>query len=145
MKKRAILTIATVGYLSYLQLFATQNLPVLSAQAEPLINPHLGTLCKATAAISFGRNFKIMQLDKVDEQGVAWVHYLRPSDQSRWAIRCHLQGDRVIWMSDNPDSSGRWRDGPEDEVLTWKIKGDKLTMKLTYPDGSGETQSFRLE
>jgi|GEM_PF-2317738 len=145
MKKRAMLTIATLGYLSYLQLFATQHLPVLSAQAEPLINPHLGTLCKATAAISFGRNFKIMQLDKVDEQGVAWVHYLRPSDRSRWAIRCHLQGDRVIWMSDNPDSSGRWRDGPEDDVLRWNITGDKLTMKLTYADGSGETQTFRLE
>jgi len=73
------------------------------------------------------------------------VHYIRPSDQSRWAVRCRLQGDRVIWMSDNPDSSGRWRDGPEDEKLTWQIRNDKLTMKLTYPDGSGDEQTFRLE
>lgn len=145
MKKRAILAIATVGYLSYLQLFATQTRPLPSAQAESLINPHLGTLCKAAAAISFGRNFKIMQLDKVDEQGVAWVHYLRPSDHSRWAIRCRLQDNRVIWMSDNPDSAGRWRDGPDDEVLTWRISNDKLTMKLAYADGSGEQQTFRLE
>lgn len=142
MKKRAILIIATVGYLSYLQLFATQTLPMPSAQAEPLINPHLGTLCKAAAAVSFGRNFKIMQLDKVDSQGVAWVHYIRPSDHSRWAIRCRLQDNRVVWMS---DSAGRWRDGPEDEVLTWRINSDKLTMKLAYADGSGEEQTFRLE
>ncbi|KGT88264.1 hypothetical protein NH00_19840 [Enterobacter cancerogenus] len=120
-------------------------LPVPSAQAEPLINPHLGTLCKAATALSFGRSFKIMQLDKVDEQGVAWVHYIRPSDQSRWAVRCRVQGESVILMSDNPDSSGRWREGPEDEKLTWQIRSDMLTMKLRYPDGSGDEQTFRLE
>ncbi|ERK18108.1 hypothetical protein L579_3063 [Pantoea sp. AS-PWVM4] len=146
MKKTLILIIATVGYLSWLQLFASQTLPVPRAQAESrLINPHLGTICKATAAISFGRNFRIMQLDKVDEQGVAWVHYLRPSDHSRWAIRCRLQEDRVIWMADNPDSDARWRIGPDDEKITWRISEDNLTLRLVYPDGSGDEQTFQLE
>lgn len=146
MKKTVILIIATVGYLSWLQLFANQTLPVPRAQAESrLINPHLGTICKATAAISFGRNFRIMQLDKVDEQGVAWVHYLRPSDRSRWAIRCRLQEDRVIWMADNPDSDARWRIGPDDEKITWRISEDNLTLRLVYPDGSGDEQTFQLE
>ncbi|MFO5452938.1 hypothetical protein ACLBO7_30770, partial [Klebsiella pneumoniae] len=59
----------------------------------------VGQLCKAASAARFGRDHKIMQLDKV-ESGIAYVHYIRQNDGTRWAIKCKLIGDQVMWASD---------------------------------------------
>ncbi len=60
----------------------------------------VGQICKAASAAMFGRDHKIMQLDKV-ESGIAYVHYIRQNDGTRWAIKCKLIGDQVMWASDN--------------------------------------------
>lgn len=75
----------------------------------------------------FGRDYKIMQLDKV-ESGIAYVHYIRQDDDTRWAIKCKLTGDQIMWASDNPDSIGRWRDDPADSTVRYAVKGKKLLL-----------------
>ena len=89
----------------------------------------------------FGRDHKIMQLDKV-ESGIAYVHYIRQNDGTRWAIKCKLIGDQVMWASDNPDSTGRWRDDPADSTVKYSIDGKNITE--LYTDGSSTTNSYPM-
>ncbi len=84
----------------------------------------VGLVCKAASAAMFGRAHKIMQLDKV-ESGIAYVHYIRQNDGTHWAIKCKLIGDQVMWASDNPDSTGRWRDDTADSTVKYAIDSKK--------------------
>ncbi|EKN6165365.1 hypothetical protein AB8884_03600 [Yersinia enterocolitica] len=104
----------------------------------------VGQICKAASAAMFGRYHKIMKLDKV-ESGVAYVHYIRQSDSTRWAIKCKLIGDQVMWASDNPDSSGRWRDNPADSTVKYAINGKKIIITEVYSDGSSTSNSYPLK
>jgi hypothetical protein len=103
----------------------------------------VGQACKAASAAMFGRDHKIMQLDKV-ESGVAYVHYIRQDDGTRWAIKCKLIGDQVMWESNNPESTGRWRDDPADSTVKYAINGKKIIITELYSDGSSTTNSYPL-
>nr|WP_100059583.1 hypothetical protein [Lonsdalea populi] len=131
------ITIATAGVALLLSLMAEP------ARAAAPSSPPIGKICKATTSLIFGRSTQIMKLDAV-ENGTAYVHYFRPSDRSRWAIKCKLAGDRVLWASNNPDSIGRWRNDPADEIITFRIHGDALDISEIYSDGSEEQQSYSL-
>lgn len=141
MKKRNILFWAIVGIATYTH-FSDKKEPVQVAQSAE-INPRLGEICKGAAAIIFGRSYNIMKLDKVSSD-IAYVHYIRPNDGTRWAIKCRLDGSRVVWASNNPDSIGRWRNDPADEVVTYKIDGSNLYLKQVYSDGSGEEKMYTM-
>lgn len=104
---------------------------------------NVGQICKAAAATMFGRDHKIMKLDKVASD-IAYVHYIRKDDGTRWAIKCKLIGDQVMWASDNPDSSGRWRNDPADSVVKFTINGKKVTITENYGDGSSTSKSISL-
>ncbi|HDS3824942.1 hypothetical protein [Morganella morganii] len=104
----------------------------------------VGQVCKAASAAMFGRDHKIMQLDKV-ESGIAYVHYIRQNDGTRWAIKCKLIGDQVMWASDNPDSTGRWRDDPADSKVKYAVDGNKIIITELYSDGSSTTASYPLK
>ena len=103
----------------------------------------VGQVCKAASAAMFGRDHKIMQLDKV-ESGIAYVHYIRQNDGTRWAIKCKLIGDQVMWASDNPDITGRWRDDPADSTVKYSIDGKKIIITELYTDGSSTTNSYPM-
>ncbi|QLS08426.1 hypothetical protein HV326_04575 [Enterobacter hormaechei] len=92
----------------------------------------------------FGRDHKIMQLDKI-ESGIAYVHYIRQNDGTRWAIKCKLIGDQVMWASDNPDSTGRWRDDPADGTVKYAVDGRKIIITELYSDGSSTSNSYPLK
>ncbi|HHQ6628666.1 TPA: hypothetical protein ACSTL1_000077 [Serratia fonticola] len=104
----------------------------------------VGKACKAAAASMFGRDHKIMKLDKV-KSGIAYVHYIRKDDNSRWGIKCKLIGDQVLWASDNPDSIGRWRDDPMDSVVKYSISGGDLTVTETYSDDSSTKNTYPIK
>ncbi len=95
-------------------------------------------------ASMFGRDHNIMKLDKV-KSGVAYVHYIRQDDNSRWGIKCKLIGNQVLWASDNPDSIGRWRDDPMDSVVKYSISGGDLTVTETYSDGSSTKNTYPIK
>lgn len=109
------------------------------------VNPQLGEICKATAAITFGREYEIMKMDQIDSDGIAYVHYYRPLDNSRWAIKCKLNGYQVIWASNNPNNTGRWRNDPLDGELLYSISGNKLTMIQSFSDGSVDRKTYVME
>lgn len=113
---------------------------ITSAQASEVT---VGQACKAVSAAMFGRDHKIMQLDKV-ESGVAYVHYIRKDDSTRWAIKCKLLDDQVMWASNNPESTGRWRDDPADSTIKYAINGKKIIITELYSDGSSTTNSYPL-
>lgn len=113
--------------------------------AKDEVNPQLGKICKATAAITFGREYKIMKLDQLDTDGIAYVHYNRPSDNSRWAIKCKLDGYQVIWASNNPNNTGRWRNDPLDGKIHYSISRNRLTMIQTFSDGSVDSKTYDVE
>ncbi len=103
----------------------------------------VGQVCKAASAAMFGRDHKIMQLDKV-ESGIAYVHYIRQNDGTRWAIKCKLIGDQVMWATDNPDSTGRWRADPADGTVKYAFEGRKIIITEFYSDGSSTSTSYPL-
>lgn len=119
-------------------------LPLLFCSSVYAAEVDVGQICKASAASMFGRDHKIMKLDKI-ESGIAYVHYFRTQDNSRWAIKCKLIGDQVMWASDNPDSSGRWRDDPLDSVVKYSIEGKNITITETYGDGSATENSYPIK
>ena len=112
--------------------------PVLASEVT------VGQVCKAASAAMFGHYLKIMRLDKV-ESGIAYVHYIRQNDGTRWAIKCKLIGNQVMWASDNPDSTGRWRDDPADSTVRYAVEGKKNIITEAYSDGSSRSNSYPLK
>ncbi|HHR5880152.1 TPA: hypothetical protein ACS7XF_000049 [Providencia alcalifaciens] len=104
----------------------------------------VGKVCKAASAAMFGRDHKIMQLEKI-ESAVAYVHYIKPVDGTRWAIKCKLIGNQVMWASNNPDSIGRWRDDPLDEKVFYNVKDDQLSITEMYSDGSNIKKTYPVK
>ena len=112
--------------------------PVLASEVT------VGQVCKAASAAMFGRDHKIMQLDKV-ESGIAYVHYIRQNDGTRWAIKCKLIGNQVMWASGKPDSTGRWCDDPADSTVRYAVEGKKIIITEAYSDGSSSSNSYTLK
>ncbi len=112
--------------------------PVLASEVT------VGQVCKASSAAMFGRDLKIMKLDKV-ESGIAYVHYIRQNDGTRWAIKCKLIGNQVMWASGNPDSTGRWRDDPADSTVRYAVEGEKIIITEAYSDGSSSSNAYPLK
>lgn len=145
MKIRHLLFIVIVGFAAYSNLFQKDNSAKKNQPAEVEIDQRVGEICKATAAMIFGRDYSIMRLDSVGTNGIAYVHYNRPSDNTRWAIKCKLEGNRVLWASNNPDSIGRWRDDPADEVITYSVSEGNVKLNQVYSDGSSEYKIYKVE
>lgn len=102
-------------------------------------------ICTAAMSVIMVRPTNIITVNKLSE-GVAYLSYKRPKDGSIWAYKCKIydQTNRVIWASDSGDTSGRWRNDPKDETITYEINGDKLTITQLYPGGSPSSTNFLL-
>ena len=95
-------------------------------------------ICKAAVGAIMGRDPKIIAVTK-NEAGVFYLHYIRADDGSKWAYRCKLEGNKIIWASD----TGRWRNDPMDERITYDINGENLAIVQTFTDGSASKKSFQ--
>lgn len=118
-----------------------------SAAIEPLSDANLSRVCRAAIAALNGHDPKIIDLMRIENR-VAYVRYARPSDGSIWKNRCRVEGDRVVWAvmdRSGPGSGpGRWRNAPEDEVITYAISGPTVTIVIRYGDGSGDKHSYEI-
>ncbi len=97
-------------------------------------------ICKACIGIVMSKSPSIIKIDKVSK-GIVYLSYIRASDGTKWTNKCKVEKDRVLWGSEG----GRWRDFPEDGVITYKIKGDKILIKETYQDGSSNEEEFSIK
>ncbi len=107
-----------------------------SNAAEP---PKFNTqqICRATIGTIMGRDPKIIKVNKVDAD-VIYLSYTRADDGSVWSQRCRIEGSKVIWAT----TTGRWREHPLDEVITYAVTPTALTINQKFSDGSTSAKSF---
>lgn len=115
----------------------------VKAESVVLIDSKTGiSICKAAIAELFGHSPKIMKSAPHDS-GIVRISYRRPDDGKGFKNDCQLQGNRIMWrgVDISPGTGpGRWRNHPDDEVLTFRIKGSEVELTTTYSDGSSATE-----
>lgn len=97
-------------------------------------------ICAATISTIMGRDVAIIRVTSRNQE-VMKTTYIRPNDGSRWSNRCMLEGSRALWAT----LHGRWRNHPEDEVITFDVSNDILTITEKYVDGSSTVKTFTTE
>lgn len=128
---------------------ANADIGVVPPDAEPtkpLTPSETASVCKAAIAELFGHSPKIMKAAP-QGSGTLRISYKRPDDGKGFKNDCQLQGNRIMWRGVDISSGtgpGRWRNHPDDEVLTFKIKGSAVELTTTYSDGSSATEKQPL-
>jgi hypothetical protein len=109
----------------------------LESHAARAANFDQQQICRATIGAVMGRDPRIIKVSSVD-LGIIHVSYLRPDDGTLWEQRCRIDGQKVVWAT----KSGRWREDPMDEVITYTATGALLTINQKFADGSTSTKSY---
>lgn len=97
-------------------------------------------ICKATIAQIMGRNPLIINTKKT-AGGVVHLSYIRENDGTRWANRCKVEGNKIIWASE----TGRWRTHELDPKLTYHVSESVLHIVEVYGDGSSTKGKFTMK
>jgi hypothetical protein len=102
-------------------------------------------ICRAAVSAMMNRDLSsINGVRRAD--GNIGTSYRRPSDKSLWQNVCKISGDRVAWASmDEAGIAGRWRDAPDDEMVTFVLGLDGVTVSQKFGDGSSISDSFGRE
>lgn len=95
-------------------------------------------ICKAGIASIMGRSPAIMKTTKKDH-GVVHFYYIRKNDGTKWSYRCKLNGAKIIWASD----TGRWRNDPRDEAISYRINDESLEIIQSFSDGTTLNEKFK--
>jgi hypothetical protein len=99
-------------------------------------------VCRAAVAEMMGRDLSIVTSDARPD-GLISTQYLRPSDGSRWRNLCKFEGERVVWATlDDKGRIGRWRDHPDDEVVTFDLTPQGVDIRQTFGDGSSTSGTY---
>lgn len=111
-----------------------------TAASTPKLSPKLlVSVCKAAIASSFGRSASIMKV--VSKTGdIVRVRYNRPDDGKQWTNDCRVEGNRILWRTVDAfagDGPGIWRTRPDDDVLTFEVKGKEIVISTVYAGTSG--------
>jgi hypothetical protein len=59
---------------------------------------------------------------------------------------CYIKGNRIIWRVEECSfmrGNGRWRDNDKDEIITFNMKDDKVTITIKENDFT-ESKTFKL-
>jgi hypothetical protein len=97
-------------------------------------------VCKACIAKIMYRDPSTIKVDRIQKNEI-YLSYIRSSDNKKWKYKCKLEGNRVIWGSDN----GRWRNDPMDSKITYKIENNKIHIIEDFGDGSGNEESYPIK
>jgi len=97
-------------------------------------------LCRAAVASLMGRDINTIEVTRT-QANITFTAYIRPSDGSVWRNRCRVDGPRIHWGTD----VGRWRDHPLDEVVTYEVRGSKLTVRVSMSGSTGSSKVFDLQ
>lgn len=89
-------------------------------------------ICKAGIATLMGRSPKIMTSKHKEESNkpLYIIKYNR-QDGTNWSFKCNIDGSRINWGSE----SGRWRNDPLDEKLTFSISKDNKNLLVWQMQG----------
>ena len=112
------------------------SVPAISRADSPTFSGQ--QICKAAVGAIMGRDPKTIKVKK-NEAGIVYLHYVRPDDGTKWALRCKIEGEKIIWASD----TGRWRNHPMDETVTYNTNGKFIDIVQTFTDGSASKTSYQ--
>lgn len=114
---------------------------LLASNAVGQSTVDLPMICKAAIAKIMGRDPSIIRIDRRSSD-VVFLSYTRADDRTRWAYRCRIDGNRVIWASD----TGRWRDDPRDEKAYFERLTNPPRIRIVerFSDGSEADAVFPI-
>jgi len=101
--------------------------------------PKNHVICKAGIAAIMGRSPSIMKASNIDGP-VIGISYIRKDDGTKWALKCRILGNKIIWGN----SDGRWRTDPLDGVVNYKIEKDSIVVAVRYYDGSESLEKYKI-
>jgi hypothetical protein len=111
---------------------AALNLAEVEAPIEPATRKQI---CKKAIAELNGHSTSIMKIVS-DADGIVGVRYARPDDGKVWTNECKFDGNRVIWRTvdafGSGSGTGRWRDGPYDEKITYELRAGRPSVHIEY-------------
>lgn len=97
------------------------------------------SICKGAISTIMGRDPAIIRVDKLS-QPVVFLSYVWADDNTRWSYRCKLEGSRIFWAT--PD--GRWRTHEADEVITFEVVKNTISIRQKFADGSESEDNYSL-
>lgn len=109
-----------------------------------LVFEDLSFVCRAAIAELMGRPIDIISAAE-HEVGTIRTSYVRPSDGTNWSFACVLEGNRVIWASVENGARGRWRTDEADEIVTFLLDSDRVTITQLFSDGGLISESYLKE
>lgn len=120
---------------------------VAKVKAPQLAKVDQERVCRAGIAALNGHSPGIMKASVGGEDTIR-ITYARPDDGKIWKNECRIEGDRLVWRTVDafgPGSgTGRWRTHPADEVISYRVDGDKVTITMRYEDGSETSEVFTI-
>lgn len=129
-----------------------RNASAVSADAEPARTVQISEtdqkrICRTVIADMNGHPPRIVEVVS-SAGGIVRVRYTRPSDGRVWTNECRIEGGRILWRTVDafgPGSGlGRWRTDPRDEVFTYSIAGDRVSITTTFPGEPPSTETYTV-
>jgi hypothetical protein len=76
------------------------------------------------------------------------IHVFASRKDPRNTNAVYITGKNIIWRVEKDISGinkGRWRNSVSDEILTYSIQGDKLTLFVRYSDNSSDNAIYSIK
>jgi hypothetical protein len=93
-------------------------------------------VARYTISSLMGQPSKSLKVQNKNELYV--VSYTRKSDSQKFSYKIKFDGNKILWASEE----GRWRDGQDDERISFEERDNKLFITLGYSDNSSEVKGF---
>lgn len=104
-------------------------------------------ISKAAVSTILGHSISDMKVKKISENLYRVTYFDPPINRfkGQWVkTLIKIDNQNIIWKPDT--KSGRWRNDPyyDDEVITYKVKSNKLIITETYTDNSKHTEIYSV-
>ena len=107
------------------------------APAKGVVNQ--AKICKAAIGAMMNRDPAIISVDS-EIDGTTFLSYIRQTDNTRWNQKCKLSGKFVMWGT----ATGRWRDNPADERISYEITSSSVVIRQQFSDGGITQKSYEI-
>lgn len=94
-------------------------------------------ICASAISALMDRPVHLIKTAK-DSGVVVYASYHLWEKKKTYYYECLIEKESIRWRT----AGERWRDHPLDEKITYSIKNDKVSIKMTYSDGSFSTKEI---
>ena len=97
-------------------------------------------VCKAAVSAIMNRSPEIISIDR-EINGITYLSYRRPSDNSLWSQKCKLEQSTVHWGL----AAGRWQNTYTDNAVTFNVTSISVVIHEQHKDGTASSNTFRID